>query len=94
MVGLIMDQHITVFGSIHIIGLIDARDCTHSVLEHIWIKGSYLDQRLPQYESLYSIGLKSARIEILHDGSHYMDFSKTDFVIYLPLFGNAGDRLK
>ena len=51
----------------------------HSVLEQIWIKGSYLDQRLPQYESLYPIGLNLARIEIPHGGSHYIDFSKTDF---------------
>ena len=51
----------------------------HSVLEQIWIKGSYLDQRLLQHESLYPICLKSARIEIPHIGSHYIDFSKTDF---------------
>ena len=51
----------------------------HSVLEQIWIKCSYLDQRLPQHESLYPIGLKSARIEIPHIGSNYIDFSKTDF---------------
>ena len=51
----------------------------HSVLEQIYIKGSYLDQILSQHESLYPIGLKSARIEILHGGSHYIDFSKTDF---------------
>ena len=25
----------------------------HSVLEQIWIKGPYLDKRLPQHESLY-----------------------------------------
>ena len=31
----------------------------HSVLEYIWIKGSYPDQILPQHESLYPIGLKS-----------------------------------
>ena len=45
----------------------------HSVLEQIWIKGSSLDQRLPQHESLYPIGLKLARIEILHSG---FDFFK------------------
>ena len=44
-----------------------------SVLEQIKIKGPYLDQRLPHHESLYPIGLKSARIEIK------IDFSKTDF---------------
>ena len=31
------------------------------------------------YYSLYPVGLKSARIEIPHIGSHYIDFSKTDF---------------
>ena len=51
----------------------------HSVLEQIEIKYSYLEQRLPQHESLYLIGLKSARIEIPHIGSHYIDFSKTGF---------------
>ena len=35
--------------------------------------------RLPQHESLYPIGLKSVRIEIPNGGSHYIDFSKTDF---------------
>ena len=54
----------------------------HSVLEQIWIKGSYLDQRLSQHESFYPIGLKSARIEIPHGGSHYIDFSKIDFYLY------------
>ena len=34
----------------------------HSVLEQIWIKGSYLEQRLSEPESLYFIGLKSATI--------------------------------
>ena len=51
----------------------------HSVLEQIQIKGSYPDQRLSQHESLYPIGLKSARIVFPHIGSHYIDFSKTDF---------------
>ena len=51
----------------------------HSVLEQIWIKSPYPDQRLPRHESLYPIGLKSARIEIPHIGTHYIDFSKTDF---------------
>ena len=46
----------------------------HSVLEQIWIKDSYLDQRLLQHESLYPIGLKSARIKIPHIGSHYIFF--------------------
>ena len=51
----------------------------HSVLEQIWMKGSYLDQRLPHHESLSPIGLKSVRIDIPHGVSHYIDFSKTDF---------------
>ena len=38
----------------------------HSVLEQICIKGTYLYQRVPPHESLYPIGLLSARIEILH----------------------------
>ena len=46
----------------------------HSVLEEI-----YPEQRLPKHESIYPIVLKSARIEIPHIGSHYIDFSKTDF---------------
>ena len=50
------------------------------------MKGSYPDQRLPQHESLYPIGLKSARIEIPHIGSHYIDFSKTDFYSYKNSF--------
>ena len=35
--------------------------------------------RLLQHESLCPIGLKSARIEIPHTGSHTLDFSKTDY---------------
>ena len=38
----------------------------YSVLEQISIKSPYPDQRLPQHESLYHIGLISARIEIPH----------------------------
>ena len=34
----------------------------------------------------YPIGLKSARIEIPHIGSHYIDFSKTDFYQYKNSF--------
>ena len=34
----------------------------HSGLEQI--KGPYPDQRLPQHESLYPIGLKTERIDI------------------------------
>ena len=51
----------------------------HSVLEHIQIKCSYLDQRLSDYEKLNPIGLKSVRIEIPQGGSHFIDFSKTNF---------------
>ena len=41
-------------------------------LAYIWIKGSYLDQILPQHESLlYSIGQKTARIEIPHCGNFF-----------------------
>ena len=39
-------------------------------------KGSYLDQILPQHESLYPIGLKSARIEILHSGNFFTKWIK------------------
>ena len=49
----------------------------HSVQVQIWIKGSYLDQRLSQHESFYPIGPKSARIEIPLR-SYHIDFSKTD----------------
>ena len=52
---------------------------SHSVLEKIQVKNSYLDQRLSLHESLYPIGLKSATIEIPHGGSHYLDFSKPDY---------------
>ena len=58
----------------------------HSVLEQIQTKSSYPDQRLPQQESLYPISLKSARIEIPHIGTHYIDFSKTDFYYYKNSF--------
>ena len=50
------------------------------------MKGPYLDQRIPQYETLYPIGLKSARIEIPHGGSHYIGFSKDDFYYYKNTF--------
>ena len=36
------------------------------VLEQIWLKGSSLDQRLLQHESLNPIGLRSEGIEIPH----------------------------
>ena len=41
---------------------------SHSVL---LIKGSYPDQTLPQHESLYPIGLISARIKIPHGGNFF-----------------------
>ena len=53
----------------------------HSVLEQIWIKGSSLDQRLPQHESLYPIGLKLARIEILHSGFEFFSKCENSFTI-------------
>ena len=53
----------------------------HSVPEQIQIKGPYLDQQLPQHESFYPIGLKSARIEIPHGGSHYIDYEKNWFLL-------------
>ena len=34
----------------------------------------------------YPVSLKSARIEIAHIGTHYMDFSKTDFYYYKNSF--------
>ena len=43
----------------------------HSVLEHIQIKGSYPDQILTQHESLYPIGLLSARIKIRQIGNFF-----------------------
>ena len=42
----------------------------HSVLEWIWIKGSYLSQWLPQGERWPPKESKSWWIEILHGGSH------------------------
>ena len=43
----------------------------HSVLERIWIKGSYLSQWLPQGERGPPKESKLRWIEILHGGSHY-----------------------
>ena len=48
---------------INFVVIIQTRFNSYSVLEQIWIKGSYPDQRLSQHESLYPIGLKSAGIE-------------------------------
>ena len=42
----------------------------HSVLERIWIKGSYLSQWIPQGERWPPKESKSWCIEILHGGSH------------------------
>ena len=44
---------------------------THSVLELIWIKGSYLSQWLPQGERGPPKESKSQWIEILHGGSRF-----------------------
>ena len=64
-----------------------ARKTDHSVLSwQIWVKGSYLDQKVPQHESLYPKGLKPARIETPNIGFHYKDFSKTDFYKYKNSF--------
>ena len=43
----------------------------HSVLERIWIKGSYLSQWLPQGERGPPKESKSRWIEILHGGSQF-----------------------
>ena len=40
----------------------------------------YLDQRLPQHESLYPIGLKSARIEIPRSGNFLLSKMKNQFL--------------
>ena len=45
--------------------------CVHSVLERIWIKGSYLSQWLPQGERGHPKESKSRWIEILHGGSQF-----------------------
>ena len=45
-------------------------DEDHSVLERIWVKGSYLSQWLPQGERGPPKESKSQWIEILHIGSH------------------------
>ena len=42
----------------------------HSVLEWIWVKGSYLSKWLPQGERGPPKESKSRWIEILHIGSH------------------------
>ena len=42
-------------------------------------KSPYLDQRLPQHESLKPIGQKSQRIEIPHIGFHYIQFKNLIF---------------
>ena len=43
----------------------------HSVLERIWVEGSYLSQWLPQGERWPPKEPKSRWIEILHFGSHF-----------------------
>ena len=45
-------------------------DAFHSVLERIWVKGSYLSQWLPQGERSPPKESKSRWIEIFHGGSH------------------------
>ena len=53
-------------------------------------KSPYPDQRLPQHESLHHIALKAGSIEITYIGSHYIDFSKTDFyyIIQKQIYSN------
>ena len=50
--------------------LIQFLKVSHSVLEQIWIKGSYLSQWLPQGERGPPMESKSQWIEILHGGTH------------------------
>ena len=52
----------------------------YSVLERIWIKGSYLSQGLPQGERRPPKESKSQWIEIFHGGSHEkkIKFFQTD----------------
>ena len=45
-------------------------EADHSVLERIWVKGSYLRKWLPQGERGPPKESKSRWIEILHVGSH------------------------
>ena len=47
-----------------------------------------IDQKLSQHEILYPIDLKSARIEILHIGSHYRFFKNWFLLIQKQLYNN------
>ena len=49
-------------------------------------KGSYLDQRLPQHESLYPIGLKLARIEISHTANILLVKKATFQCLLFPVY--------
>ena len=56
---------------------------SHSVLEWIWIKGSYLSQWLPQSERGPPKESKSQWIEILHGGSRFiLWFLKHNFSLF------------
>ena len=46
----------------------------HSVLERIWVKGSYLSQWLPQGERGPPKESKSLWIEIFHGGKNFLKF--------------------
>ena len=76
--SLILDLWGIIFHAVVVIGL-GKNLLFKSVLGQKKTKGSYPEQRLPQHERLYPIGLKSSRIEIPHFGTHYIDFSETDF---------------
>ena len=58
----------------------------YSVLEQIKIKGPYLDQRLPQHESLYLLGL-SAKIKSYAMGTFLLSKMSLN-VIIVKLFSH------
>ena len=58
----------TLLGKVSILGVESL--LPHSVLERIWVKGSYLSQWLPQGERGPPKESKSRLIEIFHVGSH------------------------
>ena len=61
----------------------------HSVLERIWIKGSYLSQWLPQSKRGPPKESKSRWIEILHVGSQF-----TLWFLKIKIFQKIFDRSK
>ena len=64
-----------------------ANESKHSVLEWIWIKGSYLSQWLPQGERGPPKESKSRWIEILHGGSQF-----TLWFLKIKIFQNFSDH--